>query len=109
MLDLTGTATGNTVVTVTDAGDLDDSTYTVTVTGVDGDGTLGLDFDGATDIEDLAEQRPEHHAHHGPGVHGEEQRTGSQHHPGRRQPDQCRERELQRQFQPRTWSMSLRR
>ena len=35
---------------------LDDSTYTVTVNGVGGDGTVGLDFDGATDIEDTAEQ-----------------------------------------------------
>ena len=53
LLDLTASATGNATVVVGNAGDADDSTYTVTVNGVDGDGTLGLDIAGASDIEDL--------------------------------------------------------
>jgi hypothetical protein len=51
-LDLVG-VTANPVVTVGDAGDADDSTYTVTVDTIDGDGTLGLDIAGGTDIADL--------------------------------------------------------
>ena len=52
---LAGTATGNAAVTVGNAGDADDSTYTVTVTGVGGDGTVGLDIDaGNVDIIDAA-------------------------------------------------------
>ena len=54
LLDLTGTATGNATVVVGNAGDADDSTYTVTVNTVAGDGTLGLNLAGATNIADLA-------------------------------------------------------
>ena len=46
--------TANATVTVGNAGDSDDSTYTVTVDTIAGDGTLGLDMDGGTDIADLA-------------------------------------------------------
>lgn len=53
-LDLTGSVTANAVVTVDDAGDLDDSTYAVTVDTVSGVGTLGLNIAVASDITDLA-------------------------------------------------------
>ncbi len=52
---LTGSATGDATVVVGNAGDADDSTYTVTVTGVGGDGTVGLDIDtGNVNITDAA-------------------------------------------------------
>ena len=50
----TGSASGNPVVVVGDAGDVDDATYVVTVTGVSRHGTLGLDLAGATDITGTA-------------------------------------------------------
>jgi len=46
--------TANATVTVEDAGDADDSTYTVTVDTIAGDGTLGLDIAGGNNIVDLA-------------------------------------------------------
>ncbi len=50
---LTGTASANATVSVTDAGDADDSTYAVTVSGISGEGTVGLDIDaGNVDIVD---------------------------------------------------------
>ncbi len=50
---LTGTAAADTTVSVTDAGDTDDSTYAVTVSGISGEGTVGLDIDaGNVDIVD---------------------------------------------------------
>ena len=53
-LSLTETATADAVVAVDDAGDADPATYTVTVTGVAGDGKLGLDIAGGNDITDSA-------------------------------------------------------
>jgi Tol biopolymer transport system component len=52
-LDLTGTVAANATVTVGNAGDADDSTWTVTVDTITGTGTLGLDIAGASDITDL--------------------------------------------------------
>ena len=49
---LGGTVTADATVVVGDAGDTDDATYTVTVTGINGDGTLGLAIVPTTDIED---------------------------------------------------------
>ena len=46
--------TANATVTVGNAGDADDSTYTVTVDTIAGDGTLGLDIAGGNDIADLS-------------------------------------------------------
>jgi hypothetical protein len=43
-----------TTLTVDDAGDGDGSTYAVTVSGITGDGTLGLDLAAGTDIQDSA-------------------------------------------------------
>ena len=54
VLKLTGTLTGNSSVTVGDGGDADLSTYAVIVDAITGDGTLGLDFSGGTDIQDTA-------------------------------------------------------
>ena len=51
---LTGTATANGTVTVGDAADTDDSTYTIAVNTIAADGTLGLDIAGGTDITDVA-------------------------------------------------------
>ena len=52
VLDVSG-VTANATVTVGNAGDLDASTYTVTVDTIAGDGTLGLDIDGGNNIIDL--------------------------------------------------------
>ena len=54
VLDLSGGVTANATVTVGNAGDADDSTYTVTVDTIAGDGTLGLDIAGGNDITDIA-------------------------------------------------------
>jgi hypothetical protein len=51
-LDLSG-VDANSIVTIGDAGDTDASTYTVKVDAVVGDGTLGLDLAGDTNITDL--------------------------------------------------------
>ena len=51
---LTGTANADLTVVMGDAGDADDSTYTVTVNNISGNGTVGLDIIGATDIQDAA-------------------------------------------------------
>jgi VCBS repeat-containing protein len=48
----TGTASANPIVTVGNASDSDDSTYTVTVSGITGAGTIGLDFVGGNNIDD---------------------------------------------------------
>lgn len=53
-LALTGSLTANGTVVVDDAGDADPTTYTVTIDTIVGEGTLGLDIAGSTDIEDLA-------------------------------------------------------
>ena len=63
VLDLSG-VTANATVTVGNAGDADDSTYTVTVDTIAGDGTLGLDIAGGNDITDIVHQCRQHHAHH---------------------------------------------
>ncbi|MDJ0878497.1 MAG: DUF2341 domain-containing protein [Halieaceae bacterium] len=49
-----GTVTTNPVVAVNNAGDGDTSTYQVTVSGISGDGTLGLALSGGQDIADVA-------------------------------------------------------
>ncbi len=54
LLARTGNVTANTTVIVGNAGDSDSSTYTVTVNGIGGDGTLGLDIAANTDIRDLS-------------------------------------------------------
>ncbi|MEK6233335.1 MAG: hypothetical protein N2C14_01340, partial [Planctomycetales bacterium] len=54
MIAVTGTVDADALVVVGTAGDLDDSTYTVTVTTIVGDGDLGLDLTGSQDIEDIA-------------------------------------------------------
>ena len=54
LLARTGSVTANSAVTVGNAGDSDASTYTVTINGIAGDGTLGLDIAANTDIRDLS-------------------------------------------------------
>ena len=54
VLDLSGGVTANATVTVGNAGDSDDSTYTVTVDTIAGGGTLGLDIAGGNNITDIA-------------------------------------------------------
>ncbi|PHS11806.1 MAG: hypothetical protein COA78_08945 [Blastopirellula sp.] len=46
--------TANSMITLGNAGDSDDSTYTITVDTVAGNGTLGLDIAGGNNITDLA-------------------------------------------------------
>ena len=53
-LVLTGTAAADPTLVLGNAGDADDSTYTITVNNISGDGTVGLDVNGATDIQDAA-------------------------------------------------------
>ena len=64
VLDLCGGVTANATVTVGNAGDSDDSTYTVTVDTIAGGGTLGLDIAGGNNITDIATNAVNTHAHH---------------------------------------------
>jgi hypothetical protein len=50
----TGSVSASAALSVSDAGDADASTYTVSVNGVSGDGTLGLGVAANTDIQDVA-------------------------------------------------------
>lgn len=54
----TGSASGNVLVVVDDAGDTNASTWVVKVTGVSRHGTVGLDFAPATDIRGVAFNTP---------------------------------------------------